>query len=103
MLSFPEGCGYFASVLFTLTLLPQIVKIVRTRSAEDLSPAFLVIYLLASATMLYYGVCTLAYPVVITNVSGVLASLALIGLYCAYGRNVTPSSTARAHPRRLSA
>lgn len=60
-ISFHESIGYFAAFLYSIMLLPQLFKTVKTKSTEDLSPHFLMIFLVAAICMTYYGIKIKSY------------------------------------------
>jgi MtN3 and saliva related transmembrane protein len=74
--------GYLAATLTTLSLVPQVVRVWRTRSAEDLSPGMYVLFTLGVASWLAYGLLLRAWPVVAANtVTLLLAAAVLIGIW----------------------
>lgn len=58
--------GYSSGVLVGITLLPQVIKVMKTKRAEHLSHKFLIISLFASIFKLIYGVLINALPIVVT-------------------------------------
>ena len=58
--------GYSSGVLVGITLVPQIIKVFRTKSTKDLSFIFLIISLLAAVFKLIYGVLINQLPIVVT-------------------------------------
>lgn len=58
--------GYSSGILVGITLIPQVIKVLKTKRAEHLSHKFLVISLLASIFKLIYGVLINALPIVVT-------------------------------------
>jgi len=58
--------GYSSGVLVGITLIPQVIKVLKTKRAEHLSHKFLVISLFASIFKLIYGVLINALPIVVT-------------------------------------
>ena len=70
--------GVVASALSTLSLLPQVVRTWRTRSADDLSLTWLVVALVSMALWIGYGSLVSAYAIVWANaLTFVQASLIL--------------------------
>ena len=70
--------GVVASALSTLSLLPQVVRTWRTRSAQDLSLTWLVVALVSMALWICYGSLVSAYAIVWANaLTFVQASLIL--------------------------
>ena len=59
--------GVVASALSTLSLLPQVVRTWRTRSADDLSLTWLVVALVSMVLWICYGSLVNAYAIVWAN------------------------------------
>lgn len=74
-------CGYAACVLFTIMLIPQIYKVHKYKSAEDLSFFFLFIFLLGSLLMLIYAIKIKSLPIIINNALAMLSGFILLGYY----------------------
>ncbi|BDS06676.1 sugar transporter SemiSWEET [Oceaniferula spumae] len=69
-----EMIGFIAATLTSFSFLPQVIKIWRTKKAEDLSiPAFSV-FLLGVLLWLIYGLGSGSRPVIVAN--GITAILA---------------------------
>lgn len=77
-------CGYIATVLFCLMLLPQLYKSITTKSVDDISICFLFLMLFAAIFMLIYAYTIKAYPVLITNACNIIVSSTLIVVYFLY-------------------
>ena len=77
-------CGYIATVLFCLMLLPQLYKSITTKSVEDISICFLFLMLSAATFMTIYSYTIKAYPVFITNICNIIVSSTLIVVYFLY-------------------
>ena len=59
--------GILGAVLSSLSFLPQVIKIWKTKSADDLSMPTIVLLAANAATWLTYGVIKDAMPLAITN------------------------------------
>jgi MtN3 and saliva related transmembrane protein len=59
--------GYTAGLLMATTMLPQIVKSLRTKSVKDLSPLMLVLYSVSALLWSSYGFLINSLPVLITD------------------------------------
>lgn len=89
-----EAVGMAAAVLTTLAYVPQVVRIVRTRSAHDISWWMFGIMTVGATLWLVYGLSLPSRPVVAANVV-TLALLALIlVLKWRFGRDVAPGPVA---------
>ena len=58
--------GYTSGILVGITLIPQVIKVLKTKRTENLSHKFLVISLFAAIFKLIYGVLINALPIVVT-------------------------------------
>jgi len=59
--------GIFAGVCTAISLLPQLVKIIKEKKANDISYVMLFILLTGLAAWVYYGILKNDYPIIITN------------------------------------
>lgn len=78
--------GLVAGALTTLAFVPQVVHIVRTRSAHDISWLLFGILAVGSAMWLWYGVRMGSMPLVVTNTITLTLQLVIFGLKWRYGR-----------------
>ena len=62
-----EAIGIAAAVLTTGAYVPQIVRIVRTRSAHDISWWMFGILIAGTLLWLWYGIRLVAWPLIIAN------------------------------------
>ena len=75
----PPLLGFVAGAFTTFSSIPQIVKVVRTRSADDLSPATLCMYNFGVILWIVYGFMVHSMPVVYWNIVALcLYSLLLV-------------------------
>ncbi len=65
MILFTISC--IASLTSILSLIPQIIKIYRTRSSNDLSLAMIVNFLICSVSWVVYGFLTQTMTILVTN------------------------------------
>ena len=81
-LNFMEGIsilGLVAGTITSITFVPQVIKIWKTRSAKDLSVAMLLLLLFGVSMWLVYGILVKDVAIIYTN-SMVLA-MGLLMLY----------------------
>ncbi len=62
-----SGIGLMAGTLTTISFIPQVLRIWRTRSGKDVSGHMFVIFSLGVALWLIYGICLRDYPIIISN------------------------------------
>jgi len=71
--------GAAGGIVSSVTFLPQVVKIWKTKSAKDLSMGTLLFLVLNVSLWLLYGILTNLYPIIITN--GIVLSMVFIMIY----------------------
>ena len=63
-----EFFGYFAAILTTLAFIPQLVKTLKTKKAEDVSLTTLIMFLTGVAAWIIYGIQISSKPILVANV-----------------------------------
>ncbi len=72
--------GYTAGVLTTLAFVPQLVKTFRSRSAGDISWAWLLTFTTGVALWLMYGLGMGSWPVTLANLVTLVLVLGILAL-----------------------
>ncbi len=75
-----EIFGYLGMVFLTITLIPQLIRVFKTKRAADLSYIFLSINVLTCVFFLIYGILLNETPLIIANTIVILQTLTLIFL-----------------------
>src|SRR5687768_631729 len=70
--------GIAAGILTSVALLPQLIKIIRTKKTEDLSWMTLLVLLSGLGIWIWYGVIKNDVPIIITNSVSITISLLVI-------------------------
>jgi MtN3 and saliva related transmembrane protein len=83
--------GFAAATLSTVAFVPQVLRIVRTRSAHDISWWMFGIISLAAALWLGYGLLLDALPVILANAVTLMLAAAVLALKWRYGRDLPPA------------
>jgi MtN3 and saliva related transmembrane protein len=60
--------GIVAGVFTALSLLPQLIKLLKTKKAEDISLLYLVTLFCGISLWIWYGVLREDLPIILTNV-----------------------------------
>jgi len=81
-----EFIGYFAAVIGTSLMLPQVIKTLKTRSVKDLSYLTLFLYFLNCLLWAIYGFLIIAMPVIICNLIALVISIFQLGLKIKYNK-----------------
>lgn len=78
--------GYIAGAFVTLSLIPQIVRIFKIKSAHDISIVFNSLLLIGILLWLAYGIALKLTPVIIWNAIGAFLTSILLYAKLKYGR-----------------
>ena len=70
--------GIFAGICTSISLLPQLIKIIREKKADDLSYGMLFFLLTGLGAWVAYGIMKEDYPIIITNCFSFLVNLLVI-------------------------
>ena len=77
--------GYLAGALTTVAFVPQVVHIVRKRSAHDISWAMFSIFSVGVALWLWYGIRLASWPLIVANSVTLALVLTILVLKLRYG------------------
>lgn len=81
-----EWIGIVAGVLTAISMLPQLVKVVKEKHVEDLSIAMLLSLIAGLVLWVVYGFIRKDQPLIYTNIFSVAVNLALIFFRVKYSR-----------------
>ena len=73
-----EFFGYFAAILTTLAFLPQLIKTLKTKKAEDVSLLTLIMFLTGVLSWIIYGYKISSTPILIANIITFLLNLLIL-------------------------
>jgi MtN3 and saliva related transmembrane protein len=76
----PRIIGLLAGILTTSSLLPQIIRTLKTKSAKDLSLGMFLFFVLGIVCWLVYGIMVKEWPIIAANV--ITLVMAVILLVC---------------------
>jgi MtN3 and saliva related transmembrane protein len=74
--------GIVSSVLTAVSMLPQLIKVIREKDAENVSIVMLSVLLAGLAMWIYYGVLIKDLIIIVSNSFSVLLNVVL--LFCAF-------------------
>jgi MtN3 and saliva related transmembrane protein len=77
--------GYLAGALTTVAFVPQVVHIVRKRSAHDISWGMFSMFSVGVALWLWYGIRLASLPLIVANGITLTLVLAILALKLHYG------------------
>jgi MtN3 and saliva related transmembrane protein len=78
--------GLLAGVLSALSMLPQVIKTLKEKKAEDVSPVMLIVLVTGIALWVFYGVLKHDLPIMITNGFSLLLNLFMLFLRWKYAK-----------------
>ena len=81
-----ESLGFVAGALVTCSLIPQLVRVFKLRSAREISMLFNILLLLGVITWLAYGISFGLAPVILWNAIGAALVAGLVYAKLKYGR-----------------
>jgi MtN3 and saliva related transmembrane protein len=82
-----EIIGYLAGILTASTMIPQIIKSIRTRHARDLSIYMILIYIFNAGLWVLYGISIHAAPLMLADSFAFGAGLTQLVLKLKFGQN----------------
>ena len=81
-----ETLGFIAGAIVTCSLIPQLIRVFRLKSAREISMLFTSLMLLGIILWLAYGIYLKLAPVIIWNVVGAVLVALLLVAKLKYGR-----------------
>ena len=76
----PEIIGFIAGGLSSALFVPQIIKIIKEKSAEEISLVMIIIGIVSSGLWLWYGFLNEHISMIVTNSVAIFASMVLLFL-----------------------
>jgi MtN3 and saliva related transmembrane protein len=77
--------GLAAGLLTTVSLVPQVTKIWKSRSAKDVSRKMFIAFCLGVALWLVYGIAKGDIPMMIWNSVSLVLALSILGMKLKFG------------------
>ncbi|HEV7333540.1 MAG TPA: SemiSWEET transporter [Flavisolibacter sp.] len=81
-----QAIGLFAGICTASSLLPQLIKTIREKKAENISKLMLFVLMTGVATWVVYGILRKDLPIIITNSFSLLLNICMIFLRLKYNR-----------------
>ena len=70
--------GYFAAILTTVAFLPQLVKTLNTKKADDVSLTTLILFIIGVLSWIIYGYKISSTPILIANIITLILNLMIL-------------------------
>ena len=79
--------GYLGGTLIIISLLPQLFKIIKTKSSQDISLTTYIILIIAQLLWIYYGFLKNDIEIIVTNVASLFLAILVLVLSIHYNYN----------------
>ena len=89
-----DALGFAAGALTTIAFVPQVYRIVKTRSAHDISWLMFGTFSVGVCLWLWYGIRAGALPLIVANVVTLSLAVTILFLKWRYGRDIVPTPAA---------
>ena len=70
--------GYFAAILTTVAFLPQLIKTLKTKKADDVSLTTLIMFITGVMSWIIYGYKISSTPILIANLITLILNLLIL-------------------------
>ena len=80
----PDWIGWLAGTLTTVAFVPQVIKIWRSKKADDISISMFLIFTVGVALWMVYGIQTASLPVMLANAVTLVLALVILMLKYRY-------------------
>ncbi|MCD6012296.1 MAG: hypothetical protein K0Q79_2158 [Flavipsychrobacter sp.] len=78
-MSYDNLIGIAAGVCTALSLLPQLIKMIKEKKATDISLRMLIVLLTGLCLWVWYGILKEDWPIILTNIASLVVNLLIIG------------------------
>jgi MtN3 and saliva related transmembrane protein len=84
MLKLDFFIGLLAGILCTISFLPQVIRVFKTKQAKDLSFATFSIFSVGIVLWIVYGILTKQGPIILTNITMLILALSILIMKAKY-------------------
>lgn len=81
-----QTLGWIATMLFSVMIIPQMIKTVKTKDTKGVSVTLFIIYLIGNIIALVYAFLISQPPLIFKYTVGILITIIYIGIYINYSR-----------------
>jgi len=78
--------GIIAGLLTSGSMIPQLVKVIKEKNADDLSSGMLIVLISGVSLWIWYGFLKDELPIILTNAFSVVVNVTLL-IYCLIYKN----------------
>lgn len=73
--------GIVAGILTSISMVPQLIKVLKERDVENLSPVMVAVLLAGVSAWVVYGLLKEEWPIILSNAFSVLVNITLLVSY----------------------
>lgn len=78
--------GIIAGVLTSISMIPQLVKVIREKNVKDISLLMLLVLISGLSLWVWYGFIKNELPIILSNSFAVLVNISLLICYMIYDK-----------------
>ncbi|REC59152.1 hypothetical protein DRF65_27490 [Chryseobacterium pennae] len=78
--------GIIAGVLTSISMIPQLIKVIREKNVEDISLLMLLVLISGLSLWVWYGFMKDELPIIVSNSFAVLVNISLLICYTIYNK-----------------
>jgi len=78
--------GYFAAILTTLAFLPQLIKTLKTKKADDVSLITLIMFITGVISWIIYGYMISSIPILLANTITCILNILILVFKISYSK-----------------
>lgn len=78
--------GIIAGVLTSISMIPQLVKVIREKNVKDISLLMLLVLISGLSLWVWYGIVKNELPIILSNSFAVLVNVSLLVCYMLYNK-----------------
>ncbi len=79
--------GITAGVLTSISMIPQLIKVIREKNVKDISLVMLLILISGLSLWVWYGILKNELPIILSNSFAVLVNISLLICYMIYKKS----------------
>lgn len=81
-----NSVGIIAGILTSVSMIPQLIKVIREKNVEDISLLMLLVLISGLSLWVWYGFIKGELPIIVSNAFAVLVNISLLICYIMYSK-----------------
>jgi MtN3 and saliva related transmembrane protein len=84
--------GIAAGVFTSFSLVPQLIKMLKEKKYDSVSPVMLIVLMIGLSLWVVYGFMRNDWPIIVTNLFSLVVNLTILSLRLFHGKSQSQSS-----------